>query len=81
MDVSSDALKKDLREGLTALQTLRDEIRVRLHLAGMEAKTTWGELENHLLTVEDAAKEASASSRTRLNDALEKLRQFRASLK
>jgi hypothetical protein len=81
MNVSPAALKEDLREGLSALETLRDEIRVRLHLAGLEAKDKWSELETQLLGVEDAAKSASATSRERLHEALDKLREFRAGLK
>jgi len=81
MDFSRAGLTEDLYQGLSSLQTLRDEIRVRVHLAGLEAKDKWSELETHLLTVEDAAKGAAEGSRERIGEALEKLRAFRASLK
>ena len=81
MDFSPAGLTEDLQQGLSSLQTLRDEIRVRVHLAGLEAKDKWRELEGHLLGVEDAAKDAAEGSRERITDALEKLRSFRASLK
>jgi len=81
MDFSAAGLSEDLKHGLSSLQTLRDEIRVRVHLAGLEAKDKWRELETHLLSVEDAAKGAAEGSRERINEAVEKLRAFRENLK
>ena len=37
---SAAELKDEVKKGLDQLKTLRDEVRVRLHLAGMEAKTS-----------------------------------------
>ena len=38
MNDAKAELKKELEKGVTRLQTLRDEVRVRLHLAGMDLK-------------------------------------------
>ncbi|WP_437996674.1 hypothetical protein WMF26_37635 [Sorangium sp. So ce185] len=73
-------LKNDLTKSLESLQTLRDEIRVRLHLAGMEAKDAWGKLEPTLLDAEKLAEDVSETSRNALRDILEKVKEFRSSL-
>lgn len=41
MGTASSRVDHDLEE----LQRLRDEIRLKIHLAGMDAKSTWKELE------------------------------------
>jgi hypothetical protein len=65
-------LKDEVKKGLEHLRTLRDEVRVRLHLAGMEAKQEWNKLEPHLLDVEQAAREVA--------EAVESLKKLRQSL-
>jgi hypothetical protein len=73
-------LKKELEKGLTKLQSLRDEVRVRLHLAGMDLKDQWNKLEPQLDQVEKKAQEASEEARSVLADAVKKLEKFRASM-
>jgi hypothetical protein len=73
-------LKAELEKSVTLLKTLRDEARVRLHLAGMDAKKKWSELETHLDAVEDAAKQTTEASRTAVVKGLESLKAFLASL-
>jgi hypothetical protein len=73
-------LKDEVKKGLEHLRTLRDEVRVRLHLAGMEAKQEWNKLEPHLLDVEQAAREASEASRRAVAEAVESLKKLRQSL-
>lgn len=79
-DLTND-LKSEVTQGLERLQTLRDEVRVRLHLAGMDVKDRWNELEPHLLDAEHAAQQFSEASRAKLTQALERLEAFRSSLK
>lgn len=74
-------LKKELEKGRTRLQTLRDEVRVRLHLAGMDLKDQWNKLEPHLEEVEKKAEEASDEARTLLSEAVKKLEKLRAALR
>lgn len=52
------SVRHTVQEVLTEIQTLRDEIRVRIHLAGMDAKTSWSELEPRLEALEAQAKGA-----------------------
>lgn len=73
-------LKHEVTQGLERLQTLRDEVRVRLHLAGMDVKDRWNELEPHLLDAETAAQQFSDASKAKLAQALERLESFRSSL-
>ncbi|WP_437276205.1 hypothetical protein WME90_33845 [Sorangium sp. So ce375] len=73
-------LKSDLNKSLESLQTLRDEIRVRLHLAGMDAKDAWDKLEPRLLDAEKLAEDVSEASRNALREIVEKVKEFRSSL-
>ena len=58
-------------ERLTELQTLRDEIRVRIHLAGVEVKSAWDHLEPQIAGVEMMASfESSPAARTLLERVL-----------
>lgn len=81
MSDTANELKSELKKGLSQLQTLRDEVRVRLHLASMDLKDQWNKLEPHLLDVEKKAADASEASRTLIHDAVKKLEKFSASLK
>jgi len=74
-------LKRELEKGVTRLQTLRDEVRVRLHLAGMDLKDQWKKLEPQLEEVEKKAEEASDEARAVLAEAMKKLEKLRASLR
>ena len=47
-----DDVKKQFKEDLEDLKQMRDEIRVKLHLAGQEAKDKWRELEPKLEELE-----------------------------
>jgi predicted nucleic acid-binding Zn-ribbon protein len=81
MSDTTNELKSELKKSLSHLQTLRDEVKVRLHLASMDLKDQWNKLEPHLLDVEKKAADASEASRTMIQDALRKLEKFSASLK
>jgi len=80
MSDTASELKNELKKSLSHLQTLRDEVRVRLHLASMDLKDQWNKLEPHLADVEKKAVDASEASRTLIHDAVKKLEKFRASL-
>ena len=64
------------------LRALRDEIRLELHLAGMEAKEAWKRLEPRIRDAEGKV-ERSVSSATHaaLRELTESVREFRASLR
>ena len=77
MNVDSESLKKEVEAGMTRLQGLRDEVRVRLHLAGMEIKDEWAKLEPYLIDIEKKALDATASTREALSHGLERLETLR----
>jgi hypothetical protein len=81
MSEATKELKGDLQKGLAELATLRDEVRVRLHLAGMDLKDQWNKLEPRVAEVEKkAAAEVSEVSRAALTDVIKKLIKLRASI-
>lgn len=45
-------MEKQMQKGVGELRKLRDEIRVQLHLAGMDAKTFWEGIEPKLADLE-----------------------------
>ncbi len=76
-------LKNTFESGLQELRTLRDEIRVRLHLVGQEAREQWEKhLEPHVGRIEQQIKESTEDTREALKEALERartaFREFRA---
>lgn len=77
MSDTSDQLKRDIKGGLDDLATLRDEIRLKVHLAGMEIKDEWRKLEPQLLEVEQAAAKVTEATREALHDAVAKLKKLR----
>src|SRR5260221_13478328 len=81
MSEATTDLKKDLKSSLAHLQALKDEVRVKLHLAGKDLKDQWNKLEPHLDDVEKAAKNLSESSRAAVADAVKRLEKFKSSFR
>ena len=66
-------LKTSVDAGLYELKTMRDEIRVRLHLAGQELRTQWEEqVEPAIGRIEGQIKEIRADSVEAVKDAIER---------
>ena len=80
MSTTTTELKHEIQKSLGLLRTLRDEVRVKVHLAGMDAKDEWQKLEPQLNDVERAATELTDAARVALADALARLSKLRASL-
>ena len=57
---TSENLKASLQNDLNDLTQLRDEIRVKIHLAGLEAKSAWRQLEPRLDALEQDVRDESA---------------------
>ena len=74
-------LKNDLKKSLELVSQLKDEIRVKMHLAGMDAKDQWNRLEPRIRDVEAeigrAAGDVSDASREALRDLITKMRTLR----
>jgi hypothetical protein len=65
--------KEDVME-TTELKTKRDELRVKLHLAEMDAKETWEKLVPRLHELERRVCQAGDRATTEIGGALERLR-------
>lgn len=78
-----DGLRRELNATLDELRTLRDEIRVQLHLAGMDAKDRWNrDLEPRLFSMEKRVeREVGDATRSALHELAESMRRFRDNLK
>jgi len=74
-------LKAELQKGTELLRTLRDEIKLKLHLGGMDAKDQWAKLEPELWKVERAAQQATETSKRLVDEAVQKLKSLRDSLR
>jgi hypothetical protein len=73
-------LEEQIREAVDAARTLRDEIRVRVHLATLEAKDQWRELEPKVEMAERFAREVSETSRKAAEEVVARYREFKRSL-
>lgn len=74
-DKLKDEIRRQIEAILTELQTIRDEIRVRIHLGGMDLKDTWKDVEARIEELERQRPEATQKAR----DAAGELRRaFRA---
>ena len=80
MSQTTNELKSEIEKGIATMQTLRDEVRVRLHLAGMEAKDEWNKLEPHLAEVERTAEQLTDATGRAITDAVTRLRRLREKL-
>ncbi len=59
MSKTTEDVKKQLEQTVEMLQTLRDEMRLKAHLASMDAKKQWNELEPYLLDAQDRARKVA----------------------
>ena len=71
-----EEVRRNFESILAELQKVRDEIRVRIHLAGMELKDTWNALESRIEQIE---RQGSEEVTQKVRAAAEELRDaFRA---
>lgn len=73
-------LKKAITDSVTLLRRLRDEIRVDIHLAQMDAKDRWHALEPQFAVAEKAAHEISEATKHTLSATVEAFQLLKASL-
>lgn len=53
MTQTTKKLEQEIERDVAELEHAKDEIMLKIHLAGMDAKTTWRELEKKLLLLEE----------------------------
>jgi len=80
MSETTAELKREIQKTYGLMQTLRDEVRVRIHLGGMDALDEWNKLEPHVLELEDKASELTEATRSALAKVVERLSKLRSSL-
>lgn len=75
--MNTSNIKADLEKNITKLVGLRDEVKVRLHLASLDAKKEWDDkIAPHVLDAETAAKSFTDASVTKVEEAIEKVQLF-----
>jgi hypothetical protein len=62
------------RRALVELEGMRDDIRVRIHLAGMELKQAWDDLDRRYLALRDVATTAKDEALTKARRGLVEIR-------
>lgn len=77
MSLTTNQLENELEETRALIRTLRDEIKVKLHLAGIEARQTWQKLD---AGSEKLVRELGKASRETINAAIAELRRFNESM-
>jgi hypothetical protein len=80
MSQTTDTLKKQIQDRFDSMRTLRDEIKVRLHLASMDAKKDWQKIEPQLFEIEKTADDFTQATCDAVDDAVKRLSRIRASL-
>jgi transposase len=79
--ISKEKMKKQIEEALKTARTMRDEIRLELHLGQMDARDKWQELEPRLADAERFSQEVSDAARTAAASVAKSFREFRDSLR
>jgi hypothetical protein len=74
-------VKSELERSAKALCELRDEVRLQMHLGGLEAKHEWSRLEPRLeATLARAAADISEATRSTIVEVTEAVRRLRDTL-
>jgi hypothetical protein len=75
--MNSDQIKNEVDKNLQRLETLRDEVKLKLHLATLDAKQEWDDkLAPRVVEVEEAAKNITESTRSTLSELVSKIEDF-----
>ena len=76
MGRTRNELKEEVQRAKGLLRQLRDDVRQKLVVAGMEAKEEWSRLEIEIGRVELAAQEATDASKKALHEMADEVRAF-----
>lgn len=70
-------LRKGIDDALNDLEQVADEVRVKLHLAGMDMTDTWKkQLEPRLFEARQHAREATKASKGLIDETVKAFREF-----
>ncbi len=67
---TSDEIKNEIKKTVGLLQTLRDETKVKIHLASLDLKKTWDDLQPKLAEAEKSAEGAAEHASEAMLDAM-----------
>jgi hypothetical protein len=81
LEHSTKEIRSEVRNGLERLRALKDEARLQVHLASLDAKKRWDELQPQLQAVERTAEEASEASRKVIADGVKALEELLATIR
>jgi len=73
---TNEPSKEDLNKQVSDLARLRDQIRVDLHLAGMDLRDEWNKLEKKLPDLDQALRPLETAARDGLDTLVTELRRF-----
>jgi len=73
-------IRLDIQKNVERMRALRDEIRLKIHLAGMDARDEWRKLEPKIEEVERAAHHLTEATRAAASDAVKRLSNLRSRL-
>lgn len=75
--MNTTTIKAEVEKSIEKLVGMRDEVRVRLHLASLDARQEWDDkIAPHVLEAESAAKSLTEASRAKVQDAIAKVEAF-----
>jgi hypothetical protein len=75
--MNTSNIKAEVEKNITKLFGLRDEVKVRLHLASLDAKQEWDDkIAPRVLDAETAAKNLTDASLGKVEDAIDKVQKF-----
>ena len=78
----TEDVKNEVTKGLEKLGTLRDEVKLHLHLASLDAKQEWDEkLEPRINEVQTTAHQVSDASRAAVHDLVSRVEGFYTKLR
>jgi hypothetical protein len=80
MSQTTTEMKLEFERSLGLMRTLRDEVRLKLHLAGMDVRDEWAKLEPRLFELEQTAEAWSEATCAAASDAVKQLSKLRAQL-
>jgi hypothetical protein len=74
-------LKQEVDKAVAQLRTIRDEIRLQLHLAGKDAQEAWKKLEPTLGDLEQKMGQVSEATKAKAQELLKRFNEMRDRLK
>lgn len=80
MNRTTHELEREIRAARHLLQRLRDQVKVQIHLAELDAKEEWEALQPSLEELESTASDFTDATHAALQTAVARLKKIRASI-